>query len=65
MLQQLNETHEFSAPIVTEIKPLEKFYDAESYHKDYFAKNDYQPYCQIIIAPKVKKFLEKYSEKVK
>lgn len=49
-------------PIVTQIEPLTDFYEAESYHKDYFAKNDYQPYCQVIIAPKVKHFLEQYSD---
>lgn len=43
-------------PIVTEIKKLETFYPAENYHQDYFANNPGQPYCALVIAPKVKKF---------
>lgn len=42
-------------PIVTEVKPLAAFYPAEDYHRDYFQRNSEQPYCQIIIAPKVAK----------
>ena len=49
---------DFRAPIVTEIVPLEKFWPAEGYHQDYFAKNPNQGYCRYVIAPKVKK-LEK------
>ena len=55
---------EFDKPIVTEIKKLEKFYEAEADHFNYFENNSYQPYCQLIIAPKVKHFLAKYSDKV-
>ncbi len=43
-------------PVVTEIKKLETFYPAENYHQDYFANNPGQPYCAMVIAPKVKKF---------
>ncbi|MBV9490722.1 MAG: peptide-methionine (S)-S-oxide reductase MsrA [Verrucomicrobia bacterium] len=43
-------------PVVTEIVPLERFYPAEEYHQDYFAKNPNQAYCRLVIAPKVKKF---------
>jgi peptide-methionine (S)-S-oxide reductase len=49
-------------PIVTEIVPLVKFWPAEDYHQDYFAKNPGQGYCQAVIRPKVsklKKLLEK------
>lgn len=53
---------EFPKPVVTEIQPLGEFYKAESYHENYFNKNGYQPYCSVIIAPKVKKFLEKYGK---
>lgn len=59
-IQELSK--EFTKPIVTEISPLEVFYPAESYHENYFNKNGYQPYCQVIIAPKVKKFMEKYGK---
>ena len=51
-------------PIVTKIEPLTTFYPAESYHQDYFANNPNQPYCQVVIAPKVAKFRRKYLEKL-
>ncbi len=60
----LNSSKEFGKPIVTEIKPLEVFYEAEADHANYYANNSYQPYCQLVIAPKLKKFLLKYPEKV-
>jgi peptide-methionine (S)-S-oxide reductase len=52
-------------PIVTEVVPLAAFYPAEGYHQDYFARNAYQPYCQIIIAPKVAKVRQKYLQQLK
>ncbi|WP_457597544.1 peptide-methionine (S)-S-oxide reductase MsrA [Hydrogenimonas sp.] len=55
----------FSAPIVTEIVPLEKFWPAEEYHQDYFRKNPYQGYCQAVVAPKVEKFKAKHKGWVK
>ena len=53
------------SPIVTEIKPLTTFYEAEAYHKDYYAKNSHERYCQVVISPKVKHLREKYSSKLK
>jgi peptide-methionine (S)-S-oxide reductase len=52
-------------PIVTEVTPLDMFYPGEDYHQDYFERNPYQPYCQVVIAPKVSKFRKKYFEKLK
>jgi peptide-methionine (S)-S-oxide reductase len=49
----------FSKPIVTEIAPLTKFYKAEGYHQDYYRNNSSQPYCQMVIRPKVDKFEKK------
>lgn len=53
---------EFESKIVTSVEPLDKFYSAEEYHQNYFDRNRDQPYCKLIINPKVKKFLasEKY-----
>jgi len=48
----------FNDPIVTEVKPLENFYQAEDYHDGYFEANKQQPYCRIVIQPKIEK-LEK------
>lgn len=52
-------------PIVTEISPYKTFYKAEEYHQDYFERNPYQPYCQIVVAPKVAKFRKQFLEKLK
>jgi len=52
-------------PIVTEVAPFDEFYIAENYHQDYFRNNGYQPYCQVIIAPKVAKFRKQHLERLK
>ncbi|HRW49436.1 MAG: peptide-methionine (S)-S-oxide reductase MsrA [Caldilinea sp.] len=52
-------------PIVTEVAPLDHFYAAEAYHQDYFANNPMQPYCQVIVAPKVAKFRKQYFQQLK
>ena len=51
--------------IVTEIKPLEKFYLAEDYHQNYFAQNPQAGYCQLVIAPKVEKIESKFKNLIK
>ena len=48
--------------VVTELKPLEKFYEAETYHRNYFKKNPEKAYCQIVINPKLEKVKERFSE---
>jgi peptide-methionine (S)-S-oxide reductase len=50
-------------PIVTEVKKLDKFYPAEDYHKDYFDKNKVNPYCMMVIRPKVEKIKKEYNLK--
>lgn len=52
-------------PIVTEVAPLDKFYMAEDYHQEYFARNQHQPYCQAVVAPKVAKFRKYHLELLK
>jgi peptide-methionine (S)-S-oxide reductase len=51
-------------PIVTEIAPLEKFWPAERYHDDYFARNPQNPYCAVVIAPKVSKARKLFLDKL-
>ena len=51
-------------PIVTEVAPLEKFWPAEEYHNDYFAQNPQNPYCAVVIAPKVSKTRKLFLEKL-
>ena len=52
-------------PIVTEVTSLGAFYPAEDYHQDYFANNPQQPYCQVVIAPKVSKFRKEFLDRLK
>ena len=52
-------------PIVTEIAPRATFYPAETYHQDYFTRNGAQPYCQIVVAPKVAKFRKAFADRLK
>lgn len=52
-------------PLVTELAPLDVFYPAEEYHQNYFARNPMQPYCQVVIAPKVAKFRKQYFERLR
>ncbi len=54
-----------SHPIVTEVEALRNFHIAEDYHQEYFARNQYQPYCQVVVAPKVAKFRKHYMELLK
>jgi peptide-methionine (S)-S-oxide reductase len=51
-------------PIVTEIVPLEKFWPAEEHHENYFARNPQNPYCAVVIAPKVSKARKMFLEKL-
>ncbi len=65
VIQEIGAARLWSAPIVTQVAPLEVFYPAEDYHQEYFAHNAYQPYCQIVIAPKVAKFRKEFVGKLK
>jgi peptide-methionine (S)-S-oxide reductase len=60
VVREMEAAHIWSRPIVTEIAPLKAFFPAEEYHQDYFKRNPAQPYCQVVIAPKVAKFRQKY-----
>ena len=59
-IKELEAEHVWNAPIVTEVKPFTAFYPAESYHQDYYANNAGQPYCQVVIAPKVAKLRKQH-----
>lgn len=64
-IAELNASAEGGAPIATEVEPLAKFYDAEEYHRDYYANNKNQGYCQVIIAPKLQKVQKEFAELLK
>ena len=55
----------FGRPIVTEVVPAQTFYIAEDYHQEYFALNGAQPYCQLVVAPKVAKFRKQFADRIK
>ncbi len=61
-INEINNSSKEGSPIVTEVKPLERFYEAENYHKDYFANNPGNPYCELVINPKLEKVKQKFSE---
>lgn len=65
MIEQLNTDGEFDAPIVTTLEEMKTWYPAEDYHQDYFALNGRQPYCQVVVGPKVAKFMKRYQAMLK
>ena len=64
VIDDLEAAGAYDDPIVTEVEPLERFYEAEEYHQDYFAKNPNDAYCSMHAAPKVEKVRERFSELV-
>ena len=54
----------YDDPIVTEVEPLETFYEAEAYHQDYYAKNPGDAYCQFNAQPKIEKVREKFADRI-
>ena len=54
-----------SNPIVTTLEPFVQFYSAEDYHQDYFNNNGGNPYCQMVVRPKVEKFEKVFKDKLK
>ena len=65
LIESLNAQKIWDNPIVTQLAPLDKFYMAEDYHQEYFARNPYQPYCMAVVAPKVSKFRKHFLEMLK
>jgi peptide-methionine (S)-S-oxide reductase len=55
----------WDAPVVTELVPFEKFYEAEAYHQDYFKRNPAAGYCRAVINPKLAKFRARFQGKLK
>lgn len=65
VIRDLEAERVWDAPVVTQVEPFSEFHRAESYHQDYFKRNPRQPYCQVVIAPKVSHFRSKYLAKLK
>ncbi len=64
-IAELSQQKLWPNPIVTEVTAFEKFYPAEDYHQEYFARNPNQGYCQFVVAPKVAKFRKLYMQQLK
>jgi peptide-methionine (S)-S-oxide reductase len=65
VIAEINAAKIWSNPIVTEVAPYTEFYKAEGYHQNYYANNPGQPYCQVVIAPKVVKFRKQFRNRLK
>ncbi len=65
LIRELEAQRVFGAPIVTEVQPLEHFWSAEDYHRDYFSRHPQQGYCAFVIAPKLEKFRKTFARYLK
>ena len=65
IISQLTSEKVYDDPIVTEVTPMDVFYMAEDYHKNYYLNNKNQGYCRAVINPKLDKFMKKYGSKTK
>ncbi len=60
-IKEINDSSQLGRPAVTEVSPLSGFYEAEEYHRDYFVKNPGNPYCQVVINPKLEKVQKQFA----
>jgi len=65
VIQEIEAAGIWDDPIVTELAPYQGFFPAEDYHQEYYQRNQGQPYCQVVIAPKVSKFRKQYFNRLK
>lgn len=65
IIAELNKAKVYNNPIVTKVQPFTKFYKAEDYHQNYYANNKSQPYCKMVIQPKLEKFEKVFKDKLK
>ncbi len=65
VIAELGREGVFAAPVVTQVVPLERFWPAEGYHRDYYSRHADQAYCRIVIAPKLEKLRKLYADRVR
>ncbi len=65
IINELNASNVYSSKIVTTLEPFTKFYKAEDYHQNYYQNNKSQPYCQMVIQPKIEKFEKVFKDRLK
>ena len=65
VMKEITDAKIWDRPLVTEVEPLTTFYQAEEEHHDYFARNPFTGYCQVVVAPKVVKFRKQFTDRLK
>ncbi len=65
IIDDLNKNHVYAKPIVTQVVPLTNFYKAEDYHQDYYNQHKSEPYCRLVIQPKLEKFEKTFKDRLK
>jgi peptide-methionine (S)-S-oxide reductase len=65
VIEEIGSAGVWDDPIVTQLVPLDRFWPAEDYHDNYFAQHGNQPYCQVVIAPKVAKFRKQFTDRLR
>jgi peptide-methionine (S)-S-oxide reductase len=65
LIAELTKIAIWDKPIVTSVEPLKVFYEAETYHKDYYKKHPKETYCQVVISPKIAKLQQRFFDKIK
>lgn len=65
IIAELNKAKVYNNPIVTKVEPFKVFYKAEDYHQNYYSNNKNQPYCKMVIQPKIEKFEKVFKDKLK
>ncbi len=65
VITELEGSHTWDDPIVTQLVPFEAFFPAEDYHQEYYQHNPWQGYCRVVISPKVAKFRKQFAERLR
>jgi methionine-S-sulfoxide reductase len=65
IIDDLNNEHVYTSPVVTQLAPFTTFYKAEDYHQDYYNQNKQEPYCRLVIQPKLEKFEKLFKDRLK
>ncbi len=65
IINALDKENVYDSPVVTQVEPFTKFYKAEDYHQEYYDNNKNQPYCRLVIQPKLEKFEKIFKDRLK
>jgi peptide-methionine (S)-S-oxide reductase len=65
VMREMTDSKIWGRPLVTQVEPLTAFYEAEEEHHDYFARNPWSGYCQVVVAPKVAKVRKQFADRLK